>query len=110
MLLAMYIAVGEKQGVSRQAAGHHPERHPQGVLQPGHLYLPPKPSMRIITDIFAYCAAEVPNWNTISISGYHIREAGSTAVQEVAFTLANGLAYVQAAVDAGLRWTNSAPG
>src|SRR5207237_7629511 len=63
---------------------------------------PPRPSMRIITDLFAYCRTQLPSWNTISISGYHIREAGSTAVQEIAFTLANGIAYVQAAIDAGL--------
>jgi methylmalonyl-CoA mutase N-terminal domain/subunit len=104
ILLAMYIAVAEKQGVSADKL--------RGTIQNdilkeyssrGTYIYPPKPSMRIITDIFAYCAAEVPQWNTISISGYHIREAGSTAVQEVAFTLANGLAYVQAAVDAGLK-------
>jgi methylmalonyl-CoA mutase N-terminal domain/subunit len=68
----------------------------------GTYIFPPKPSMRLITDLFAYCQRELPHWNTISISGYHIREAGSTAVQEVAFTLANGIAYVQAAIDAGL--------
>ena len=104
ILLAMYIAVAEKQGVSADKL--------RGTIQNdilkeyssrGTYIFPPKPSMRIITDIFAYCAAEVPQWNTISISGYHIREAGSTAVQEVAFTLANGLAYVKAAVDAGLK-------
>ncbi|MFH1060072.1 MAG: methylmalonyl-CoA mutase family protein, partial [Pseudomonadota bacterium] len=103
ILLAMYIAVAEKQGVAAQDL--------RGTIQNdilkeyssrGTYIFPPKPSMRIITNIFAYCAAEVPQWNTISISGYHIREAGSTAVQEVAFTLANGLAYVQAAVAAGL--------
>ena len=68
----------------------------------GTYIFPPAPSMRLITDLFRYCAAEVPNWNTISISGYHIREAGSTAVQEVAFTLADGIEYVKAAIDAGL--------
>ena len=68
----------------------------------GTYIFPPAPSMRLITDLFRYCAAEAPNWNTISISGYHIREAGSTAVQEVAFTLANGIEYVKAAVNAGL--------
>ena len=103
ILLAMYIAVGRQQGVAPSAL--------RGTIQNdilkeyssrGTYIFPPRPSMRIITNIFEYCAAEVPNWNTISISGYHIREAGSTAVQEVAFTLANGLAYVQAAVDAGL--------
>jgi methylmalonyl-CoA mutase N-terminal domain/subunit len=103
ILLAMYIAVAEKQGVSAEAL--------RGTIQNdilkeytsrGTYIFPPKPSMRIITDLFAYCAENVPQWNSISISGYHIREAGSTAVQEVAFTLANGVAYVQAALDAGL--------
>src|SRR5207244_1445221 len=70
---------------------------------------PPRPSMRIITDLFAYCREHLPSWNTISISGYHIREAGSTAVQEIAFTLANGIAYVQAAIDAGLDVDEFAP-
>ncbi len=103
ILLAMYIAVGEKQGVS-------PEKL-QGTIQNdllkeyvarGTYILPPVPSLKIITDILAYCKMQVPSWNTISISGYHIREAGSTAVQEVAFTLANAITYVQAAIDAGL--------
>jgi methylmalonyl-CoA mutase N-terminal domain/subunit len=103
ILLAMYIAVAEKQGVS-------PEKL-RGTIQNdilkeyssrGTYIFPPKPSMRIITDIFAFCTEKVPQWNTISISGYHIREAGSTAVQEVAFTLANGIAYVEAALKAGL--------
>ena len=103
ILLAMYIAVAKRQGVGIQpAARHDPERHPQGIHRARHLYLPAAPSMRLITDIFRFCQAEVPHWNTISISGYHIREAGSTAVQEVAFTLANAIAYVQAALDAGL--------
>jgi methylmalonyl-CoA mutase N-terminal domain/subunit len=103
VLLAMYIAVGEKQGVAREQLG--------GTIQNdilkeyaarGTYIFPPKPSMRVITDIFEFCTAQVPKWNTISISGYHIREAGSTAVQEVAFTLANGIAYVEAARRAGL--------
>ena len=103
ILLAMYIAVAKKQGVeTKQAARHDPERHSEGIYRPRHLHLPARPSMRLITDIFRYCQREVPNWNTISISGYHIREAGSTAVQEVAFTLANAIAYVQAAIEAGL--------
>jgi len=102
ILLAMYIAVAEKQGV--------PPEKLQGTIQNdilkeyaarGTYIFPPKPSMRLITDIFAYCSKHLPKWNTISISGYHIREAGATAVQEVAFTLANGIAYVQAALDAG---------
>jgi len=103
VLLAMYIAVAEKQGVSADKL--------RGTIQNdilkeyssrGTYIYPPKPSMRIITDIFSYCAENIPLWNSISISGYHIREAGSTAVQEVAFTLANGIAYVQAALEAGL--------
>ncbi|KMY67766.1 methylmalonyl-CoA mutase [Desulfocarbo indianensis] len=104
VLLAMYIAVGEKQGVAaKQLRGTIQNDILKEYSSRGTYIYPPKPSMRIITDIFAYCAGEVPQWNTISISGYHIREAGSTAVQEVAFTLANGLAYVKAAVDAGLK-------
>jgi methylmalonyl-CoA mutase N-terminal domain/subunit len=103
ILLAMYIAVAEKQGVSSNKL--------QGTIQNdilkeyssrGTYIFPTRPSMRIITDIFSYCSEKVPQWNTISISGYHIREAGSTAVQEVAFTLANGIAYVEAALEAGL--------
>jgi methylmalonyl-CoA mutase N-terminal domain/subunit len=104
ILLAMYIAVAEKQGVKPdQLRGTIQNDILKEYSSRGTYIFPPKPSMRIITDIFAYCAESVPSWNTISISGYHIREAGSTAVQEVAFTLANGLAYVQAAVDAGLK-------
>ncbi|MFP3910996.1 MAG: methylmalonyl-CoA mutase [Desulfobacteraceae bacterium] len=103
VLLAMYVAVAEQQGV--------PIEKLRGTIQNdilkeyssrGTYIFPPKPSMRIITDIFSFCSEKIPLWNTISISGYHIREAGSTAVQEVAFTLANGIAYVQAALDAGL--------
>ena len=103
VLLAMYIAVAEKQGVARDKL--------QGTIQNdllkeyvarGTYIFPPGPSLKVITDILAFCKENVPQWNTISISGYHIREAGSSAVQEVAFTLANGIAYVQAAIDAGL--------
>jgi methylmalonyl-CoA mutase N-terminal domain/subunit len=103
VLLAMYIAVAEKQGVPQLAL--------DGTLQNdilkeyvarGMYIFPPKPSMKLVTDIFEYCSWYMPKWNTISISGYHIREAGATAVQEVAFTLANAIAYVQAAVDRGL--------
>ncbi|MBM4329702.1 MAG: methylmalonyl-CoA mutase [Deltaproteobacteria bacterium] len=103
ILLAMYIAVAEKQGITPDKLN--------GTIQNdilkeyssrGTYIFPPKPSMRIITNTFEYCAKEVPNWNTISISGYHMREAGCTAVQEVAFTLANGIAYVEAAIRAGL--------
>ncbi len=103
VLLSMYIAVAERQGVSSEKL--------RGTIQNdilkeyssrGTYIFPPKPSMRIITDIFAYSSERLPLWNTISISGYHIREAGSTAVQEIAFTLANGIAYVEAAIKAGL--------
>ena len=103
VLLAYYIAVGEKQGVTPDKLN--------GTIQNdilkeysarGTYIFPPTPSMRLITDIFDFCARNVPNWNTISISGYHIREAGSTASQEVAFTLADGIAYVNAAINAGL--------
>ena len=110
ILLAMYIAVAEKQGVNPEEL--------QGTIQNdilkeyaarGTYIFPPRPSMRLITDTFAYCATHLPNWNTISISGYHIREAGCTAVQEVAFTLADGIAYVEAAIEAGLDVDNFAP-
>jgi methylmalonyl-CoA mutase N-terminal domain/subunit len=110
ILLALYIAVARKQGVSQDKL--------QGTIQNdilkeyiarGTYIYPPRASLRIITDIFAYCAREAPNWNTISISGYHIREAGSTAAQEVAFTLADGITYVQAAMDVGLEVDRFAP-
>ncbi|MDY7037558.1 MAG: methylmalonyl-CoA mutase family protein, partial [Thermodesulfobacteriota bacterium] len=103
ILLAMYIAVAEQQGVSsEQLRGTIQNDILKEYSSRGTYIFPPKPSMRIITDIFSYCAEKVPQWNTISISGYHIREAGSTAVQEVAFTIANGIAYVEAALQAGL--------
>lgn len=104
VLLAMYICVGRRQGV--------PERSLRGTIQNdilkeyvsrGTYIFAPKPSMRLITDVFDYCEKNVPSWNTISISGYHIREAGANAVQEVAFTLANAIAYVEAALAAGLK-------
>ena len=110
ILLALYLAVARKQGV--------PFSKVRGTLQNdilkeyiarGTYIYPPAPSLRLVTDIFAYCAREVPNWNTISISGYHIREAGSTAVQEVAFTLADGITYVEAALAAGLEVDQFAP-
>jgi len=110
VLLAMYIAVAEKQGVT-------PDKL-DGTIQNdilkeyaarGTYIFPVEPSMRLITDIFEYCSKHVPKWNTISISGYHIREAGATAVQEVAFTLANGIAYVEAALKAGLNVDDFAP-
>ena len=103
ILLAMYIAVAEKQGI--------PVTKLRGTIQNdilkeyvarGTYIFPPKPSMRLITDIFDYCANNLPKWNTISISGYHIREAGSTAAQEIAFTIANGIAYVESAIGTGL--------
>ena len=110
VLLAMYIAVGEKQGVpADQLTGTIQNDILKEYIARGTYIFPPKPSMRLITDIFAYCAQHVPKWNTISISGYHIREAGSTAVQEVAFTLADGIAYVEAAIDAGLDVDQFAP-
>lgn len=103
ILLAMYIAVAKRQGVdSHQLRGTIQNDILKEYIARGTYIFPPQPSMRLITDVFSYCQAEVPLWNTISISGYHIREAGSTAVQEVAFTLANAIAYVQAAIDAGL--------
>ncbi len=110
ILLAMYIVVAEKQGVSKSQIG--------GTIQNDMLkefiaqktfMLPPKPSMHLIVDTIEYCAKEVPRWNTISISGYHIREAGSTAVQELAFTLADGIAYVEAALERGLEVDDFAP-
>ena len=103
VLLAMYIAVGRRQGVEpKQLRGTIQNDILKEYIARGTYIFPPGPAMRLITDIFKYCAAEIPRWNTISISGYHIREAGSTAVQEVAFTLANAIAYVQAAINAGL--------
>jgi methylmalonyl-CoA mutase N-terminal domain/subunit len=110
ILLAMYIVVAEKQGVSKKEIG--------GTIQNDMLkefiaqktfMLPPKPSIRIIVDTVEYCAREVPRWNTISVSGYHIREAGATAIQELAFTLADGIAYVEAAVERGLSVDDFAP-
>ena len=103
ILLALYVAVAKEQGADLARLG--------GTIQNdilkeyaarGTYIFPPRPSMRLITDVFAWCAAELPRWNTISISGYHIREAGSTAAEELAFTLSDGIAYVQAAIDAGL--------
>jgi methylmalonyl-CoA mutase N-terminal domain/subunit len=102
-LLCMYIALAKKQGADiKKISGTIQNDLLKEYAARGTYIYPPKPSMRIITDIFEYCSNEVPKWNTISISGYHIREAGSTAVQELAFTLANGKAYLQAAIDKGL--------
>jgi len=103
VLLAMYAAVGDKQGVKQSLLGGTVQNDVlKEYVARGMYIFPPKPSMRMITDIFVYCSQNMPQWNTISVSGYHIREAGSTAVQEVAFTLANAIAYVQAAIDRGL--------
>jgi methylmalonyl-CoA mutase N-terminal domain/subunit len=103
ILLALYVAVGRKQGVDQRIlSGTIQNDILKEYVARGTYIYPPRPSLRIVTDIFAYCDRELPDWNTISISGYHIREAGSTAVQEVAFTFANAIAYVQAAMDAGL--------
>ena len=103
VLLAMYICVGEKQGVPMDVlSGTIQNDILKEYIARGTYIFPPKPSMRLITDIFEFCSENVPKWNTISISGYHIREAGSTAAQEVAFTLADGIAYVEAAGKKGL--------
>jgi methylmalonyl-CoA mutase, N-terminal domain len=103
ILVALYVAVAKRQGLPMRAVSGTVQNDilKEYVARGTYIY-PPKASLRIVTDIFAFCDRELPNWNTISISGYHIREAGSTAVQEVAFTLANALAYVEAARDAGL--------
>ncbi|TET42746.1 MAG: methylmalonyl-CoA mutase [Dehalococcoidia bacterium] len=110
ILLAMYIALGKKQGVEPAKLNGTTQNDvlKEYIARGTHIF-PPRPSMRLTTDIFAYCAEQVPRWNTISISGYHIREAGSTAAQEIGFTLANGIAYVQAAIDAGLHVDTFAP-
>lgn len=103
MLLSLYLLVAEEQGVSwDKVAGTVQNDILKEYIARGTYIYPPLPSMRLITDLFAFCATQVPKWNTISISGYHIREAGSTAAQEIAFTLANGKAYVKAAMEAGL--------
>ena len=110
VLLAMYIAVGDRQGVDRKELRGTIQNDIMKEYIARNLYIyPPEPSMRLITDIFEFCAEEVPSFNTISISGYHIREAGSTAAQEIAFTLGDGIEYVQAAVDAGLDVDEFAP-
>lgn len=103
MLFAMYLVVAERQGVSwdRVAGTVQNDILKEYIAQKEFIY-PPRPSMRLITDVFAFCADQVPKWNTISVSGYHIREAGSTAIQELAFTLRDGIEYVQWGVDAGL--------
>lgn len=109
-LLCLYLAVARKQNVGfDKVNGTIQNDILKEYIARGTYIYPPKPSLRLITDTFAYCAAEVPNWNTISISGYHIREAGSTAAQEIAFTLADGICYVQAAIDVGLEVDKFAP-
>jgi len=103
ILLSLYVAAAKRQGVAPRAlAGTIQNDILKEYVARGTYIYPPRPSLRIVTDIFAFCERELPQWNTISISGYHIREAGSTAVQEVAFTIANAIAYMQAAVGAGL--------
>ena len=110
VLLALYLAVAEEQGVRwDQVSGTIQNDILKEYMARGTYIYPPRPSIRLITDIFAFCADQVPNWNTISISGYHIREAGCTAAQEIAFTLGDGIAYVQAALDAGLKLEAFAP-
>src|SRR5262245_49884178 len=110
ILLCLYVAVAKKQGASlEKLSGTIQNDILKEYIARGTYIYPVRPAMRIVTDIFAWCKDALPRWNTISISGYHIREAGSTAVQEVAFTLADGMAYVQAAVDAGLEVDAFAP-
>jgi methylmalonyl-CoA mutase N-terminal domain/subunit len=109
-LLCLYLAVARKQNVAfDKVNGTIQNDILKEYIARGTYIYPPKPSLRLITDTFAFCAAEVPNWNTISISGYHIREAGSTAAQEIAFTLADGIAYVDAAISVGLKVDDFAP-
>jgi methylmalonyl-CoA mutase, N-terminal domain len=110
ILLCLYVAVAKKQGANLQKlSGTVQNDILKEYIARGTYIYPVRPAMRIVTDVFAWCRTELPKWNTISISGYHIREAGSTAVQEVAFTLANAIAYVQAAIDAGLSVDEFAP-
>ena len=110
ILLALYVAVAKQQGANlKRLAGTVQNDILKEYIARGTYIYPLRPAMRIVTDIFAWCRREIPNWNAISISGYHIREAGSTDVQEVAFTLANGIAYVDAAVEAGLAVDDFAP-
>lgn len=109
-LLCLYLAVARKQGVAfDKVNGTIQNDILKEYIARGTYIYPPKPSLRLITDTFAFCASDVPNWNTISISGYHIREAGSTAAQEIAFTLADGIAYVDAAISVGLKVDDFAP-
>ena len=110
ILLLLYELVAEEQGVPASAiSGTIQNDLLKEYIARGTYIYPPKPSMRVITNVFEYCAKHIPKWNTISVSGYHIREAGSTAVQEIAFTIANGIAYVQAALAAGMPVDSFAP-
>jgi len=110
VLLAFYVALADKRGISRQKIGGTVQNDCLKEFIAQHAWLvPPKPAMRMVTDTIEFCAAEVPRWNTVSISGYHIREAGATAAQELAFTLADGLAYVKSALDRGLDVDSFAP-
>ncbi|HEV2067379.1 MAG TPA: methylmalonyl-CoA mutase family protein, partial [Thermomicrobiales bacterium] len=110
LLLLMYQIVAEERGADPSKLGGTIQNDIlKEYVARGTYIFPPRPSMRLVTDTFAYCAEHLPSWNTISVSGYHIREAGSSADQEIAFTLANGLAYVQAAIDAGLNVDAFAP-
>src|ERR1700744_5423836 len=110
ILLSLYVLVARQQGANvRKLSGTIQNDILKEYIPRGTYIYPPRPAMRIITDLFAWAGRELPEWNTISISGYHIREAGSTAVQEVAFTLANAIAYVQAAIKAGLDVDSFAP-
>src|SRR5918998_1037633 len=110
VLLLLYELVAEEQGVpSEKLTGTVQNDILKEYIARGNFIYPPEPSMRLVTDLFAYCSENIPKWNTVSISGYHFREKGCSAVQEVAFTLANGMAYVQAAIDAGLKVDDFAP-
>src|SRR5580765_4227132 len=110
VLLALYALVAARQGADlKKLSGTVQNDILKEYIARGTYIYPPRPAMRIVTDLFAWAGAELPEWNTISISGYHIREAGSTAIQEVAFTLANAIAYFDAAVEAGLKIDTFAP-
>ena len=110
MLLAFYIAVAEKRGIAPEALGGTVQNDFLKEFIAQHEWIvPPRPAMRIVSDMIQFCTEHVPKWNTISISGYHIREAGSTAAQELAFTLADGIEYVERCVDAGIDVDSFAP-
>jgi methylmalonyl-CoA mutase N-terminal domain/subunit len=110
IVLAMYIIAAEKQGVTSDKLRGTIQNDPlKEYLARGTYRFPPRPSLRIVSDIFEYCTKQMPSWNMISISGYHLREAGATAVQEIAFTLADAICYIQAAIDSGLAVDDFAP-